>query len=563
MTRPRSLLALVCCGVAAWATAAAGVAQVVPRADVGEPSISCAPAQFVEVAGDVGVVFVHDRGATENRHNPETMGSGVAWLDYDGDGWWDLYVVQSGPFPPNGSPKSANRLYRNLGGQAFADFTEETRAGDPGYGQGAVAADYDGDGDSDLYLTNYGPDSLLVNLGNGRFEDATESAGLGVDGWSSSAALADADRDGDLDLYVVRYLQHDPATEPFCAHPETGERDYCDPGVFRGIDDRFYRNLGDGRFEEATVKAGFETAVGKGLGVLFVDLNDDLWPEVYVANDMTINLLFVNQQDGTFQDHSLLSGSGVSREGALEGGMGVALGDVDEDGDADITVANYDVQTNTLYLNQGGLQFEDISALSGFGVPSFNQVGFGNAFSDFNRDGHLDAFISNGHTTERPFRENITYAQLDLLLLGDGTGRFVRGCLVEDQRGDVGRGLAVADFDNDGDPDIAVQRSGGPLALLQNRAADGSWLGLQLRGRSGNTEAIGAVVKLRTSRRQQSRWVIAGSSYQSSSDLRVLFGAPRDEELLELEVQWPSGRRQRIVNPPADRYLTLTDPGEL
>lgn len=536
---------------------------MVPRADVEEATLSCSPAQFVEVAAALGVDFVHDRGATENRHNPETMGSGVAWLDYDGDGWWDLYAVQSGPFPPNQSPKSANRLFRNLGGEGFADVTEATRAGDRGYGQGAVAGDYDGDGDSDLYLTNYGRDSLLANLGDGRFEDATESAGLGVDGWSSSAALGDADRDGDLDLYVVRYLQHDPANEPFCAHPETGQRDYCDPGVFRGIDDRYYRNLGDGRFEDATLEAGFETAVGKGLGVLFVDLNDDLWPEVYVANDMTINLLFVNQQDGTFQDLSLLSGSGVSREGALEGGMGVALGDVDEDGDADITVANYDVQTNTLYLNQGGLQFEDVSALSGFGVPSFNQVGFGNTFSDFDRDGHLDAFVSNGHTTERPFRENITYAQLDLLLLGNGAGRFTRGCLVEEQRGDVGRGLAVADFDNDGDPDLAVQRSGGPMALFQNQAKDGSWLGLQLRGRPGNTEAIGAVVRLRTAERQQSRWVIAGSSYQSSSDLRVLFGAPRDSALLEVEVLWPSGRRQRLLTPPVDRYLTLADPGEL
>ncbi len=523
-------------------------------------SSRCETFAFREVAQDIGVAFVHDRGATENRHNPETMGSGLAWLDYDQDGWWDLYAIQSGPFPPDGSETASNRLYRNLEGVAFEDVTTHSRSGEKSYGQGVVAADYDGDGDVDLYLTNYGPDTLLRNRGDGTYEDHTEQAGLGLDGWSSSGAFADADRDGDLDLFVTRYVVHDAENEPFCAHPETGERDYCDPGVFESIDDRFYRNIDGTRFEDSTDQAGFATSVGKGLGVLFVDLNADLWPDLYVANDMTINFLFVNKKDGSFEDYSLLSGSAVSREGSLEAGMGVAVGDVDGDGDADLTVTNYDVQTNTLYLNQGELQFEDVSALSGFGLPSFNMVGFGTALADFDSDGHLDAFVTNGHTTEKPFRDNVTYDQPDILLLGDGSGRFVAACPVADQKANVGRGLAVADFDNDGDADIAVQRSGRRMSLLQNQADSTSWLGVRLSSRSSGSEGIGAVVRLRTDSQTQTRWINAGDSYQSSSDRRALFAFDPRDKPLEVEVLWQSGIRQIIGSPTANRHLVLTEP---
>lgn len=519
----------------------------------------CSRAIFEEVAQLRGIDFVHDRGATENRHNPETMGSGVGWLDYDNDGWWDLYVVQSGVFPPDGGERSANRLYRNVEGVRFEDVTALSESGDRGYGQGVVAADYDGDGDVDLYLTNYGADRLLVNRGDGRFEDQTSDAALGLEGWSSSAAFADADRDGDLDLFVTRYVVHDAEQEPFCAHPETGERDYCDPGVFEAIDDRFFLNVDGVRFEDATAAAKLTGSVGKGLGVLFVDLNADLWPDLYVANDMTINFLFVNRADGTFEDQSLLSGSAVSREGALEAGMGVAVGDVDEDGDADLTVTNYDVQTNTLYLNRGDFQFEDVSAQSGFGLPSFNMVGFGTALSDFDVDGHLDAYVTNGHTTENPFRDNVSYDQPDILLLGDGSGRFVAACPVAGQNANVGRGLAVADFDNDGSPDIAVQRSGRQLSLLHNASEPGAWLGVRLSSRSSGTEGIGAVVRLRTQSRSQTRWVIAGDSYQSSSDRRIVFGIDPGDEVVELEIQWQSGTRQKIRRPAINRHLNVVE----
>ena len=240
--------------------------------------------------------------------------------------------------------------------------------------------------------------------------------------------------------------------------------------------------------------------------------------------------------------------------------MGVAVGDVDGDGDADLTVTNYDVQTNTLYLNRGEFQFEDVSARSGFGLPSFNLVGFGTALADFNGDGHLDAYVTNGHTTEKPFRDNVSYEQPDILLIGDGSGRFVAACPVADLRANVGRGLGLSDFDNDGDPDIAVQRSGRQVSILRNRNRPAAWLGVRLRSRSSGSEGIGAVVRLRTAAAIQTRWVIAGDSYQSSSDRRVLFAVGAEDEVIALEVDWLSGARQRLEAPSPGRYHSLYEP---
>ena len=414
---------------------------------------------------------------------------------------------------------------------------------------------------TDIYLANYGEDRLLMNLGNGRFADRTAGAGLGADGWASAAALGDVDRDGDLDLYLTRYVEHNPADEPFCANPRTGERWYCGPSVFVGIPDVFYRNQGDGTFVDATDAAGLGGADGKGLGVLIVDLDGDQWPDIYVANDMTFNLLFVNQGDGTFEDLSLISGTAVSREGLPEGGMGVAVGDVDGDLDPDMAVANFDVQTNTLYINQGEFYFEDVSAASGFGVPSFNYVCFGLVLSDFNRDGHLDFFVGTGHTTETPTRVNVVYEEPDVLVLGDGKGGFSGPeCPLPIDEPSVSRGVAFADYDNDGDVDLAIQRSGKPLSVLRNDTTAGSWLGLQLRSDSANVDGVGARVILRTSHGDQARWVLAGDSYQSSSDRRLLFGFDPKAEILELDILWPSGRRQRISGPPAERYSMVFEP---
>lgn len=540
----------------AFGSVAAGVAQ----------TDACRGAAFTEAAEEVGIEFVHARGETGHFYNPETMGSGVAFLDYDGDGWQDCYLVQSGPFPPPEEPSEAatNKMFRNLGNGRFEDVTARTGSGERSYGQGVLGADFDGDHMPDIFLANWGVDRLLVNRGDGTFEDRTIGSGLdveGANGWSSGAALGDADRDGDLDLYLVIYVEHDPEHEPFCLHPSTGERWYCGPSPFEPKMDIFFRYLGEGKYRDETLEAGFETANGKGLGVLFVDLNDDHWPDVYVANDMTFNLLFVNKGDGTFEDLSLMSGVAVSRDGMPEAGMGVAMGDVDGDGDADMAVANFDVQTNTLYVNQGDLFFEDTSAASGFGAASFNYVGFGLIMADFNRDGFMDFFNGTGHTVEISPRANVYYEQPDVLLLGDGKGNFAEpDCPLPNNRPSVSRGVAYADYDNDGDPDIGIQRSGGAFSLLRNDTEAGSWLGLRLWSETANSEGVGTVVTLRTSKGVQKRWVIAGSSYQSSSDMRVLFGFEKDAEIHDVEVHWQSGKIQQIHQPPTESYITVREP---
>lgn len=522
------------------------------------PFQQCGPFQIRNLAPASGIDFTHDRGTSGEKHLVETMGGGVAWLDYDGDGWQDLYLVQSGPFPPDGSAAATNRLFRNLGNGRFEDVTVPSGTGDRGCGQGATAADVDGDGDVDLYVTNFGPDVLLLNDGQGHFEDATRSWGLGLDGWSSSAALADADGDGDLDLYVTRYVEYDPQAAIFCGDAQTGERRYCDPSIYVGAGDRFYRNENAAGFVDASESAGILPADGRGLGVVFTDLDGDGRPDLYVANDLNINLLFHNQGNATFEDQSLISGMGVNREGRPEAGMGLAVGDVDGDLVPDLAVTNFDVETNTLYRNLGEMAFEDISTSSGFGLPSFNQLAFGIAMIDLDRDGDVDFYAANGHIFERPNRENVSYEQRDQVLLGDGAGRFSElRCAALDERFTAARGLAVADVDNDGDLELALQENGGPFGLLDTGGFDVPWLGLALRGATVNTGGIGAQVFLIGEDRPQARWVLAGQSYQSSVDWRALFALPQGETGNWVEVTWPAGGRQRYLAPPSGSYMVL------
>jgi len=566
------LFALLSAGAAADdATGASGARASGVGAKPGSTDPAENPAcRMHDVAGAVGLDFVHDRGTTPERHLVETMGAGLTWLDYDGDGLLDLYVVQSGPFPPRDPrpPGAANRLFRNLGPDAsgkfrFEDVTAAAGVGHRGYGMGAVAADVDGDGDPDLLVTNYGPDVFYRNRGDGTFEDATAEAGLGLDGWSSSGAFADADGDGDLDLYVSRYVIYDVDADVRCENQETGERLYCDPAMFDGATDRFYLNRGDGTFEDATAAAGLAHADGRGLGVQFTDLDGDGRPDIYVANDETINFLFHNQgvnDDGqvTFEDLSLLSGTAVNMDGKPEAGMGVVVADFDHDGDPDLAVTNFDVETNTYYENLGDLQFADASAAAGFGVPSFNLLGFGMAPIDLDGDGDLDTYTTNGHIFFRPRRPNLTYAQRDLILLGDGRGRFTElRCPFLEQDPKVGRGLAVADYDQDGDPDLAIVNNGGPLQLLQSELPGyaGGALGVRLRASGKNRDAIGARVDLVVGSLHRRRWVTAGDSYQSASDRLILFSGSDDPDAVE--VRWPDGSVRRIVHPPRAAEIVL------
>ena len=547
------------------------------------PCLAAAPEDcgfsFSEVAADVGLRFHHDAGAAGGLHLPETMGAGVAWIDFDGDGWLDLYLVQSGPFPPDDGEGSADRLFRNLGPDGAGEFRFAPAGGGDvarGYGQGVVAADVDGDRDVDLFVSRYGPTVLLRNDGAGRFAAAERlpaavpEAGADEFPWGSSMALADADGDGDLDLHVSRYLDYDPDHGLDCRRegPESPP-EVCDPSLFTGQHDRFYTNRGGGGFVDATAAAGLAGADGKGLGVLFTDLNADGRPDLYVANDLTLNLLFGNRGDGTFEDLSLLSGAAVNRNGRPEAGMGLAVADFDLDGDPDLAVTNFDVETNTLYRNAGpgpGLLFEDVSATAGFGQPSFNLLGFGIVAEDFDRDGALDVYVANGHIFASPRRDNTEHRQRNLLLRGrsgDAAGSFseVR-CVWTDEDPLVSRGAAVADYDNDGDADLAVTANDGPARLWRNDTAgpDATWLGVELRGRSPNTQAVGAVVTLSddSERPPARRWVVRGDSYQSSSGHRQRWAVPAAGRR-QLDLRWPSGARTRIVDPPVDAYLVVEE----
>lgn len=610
---------------------------------------------FTEIAAEAGIRFVHDSGAGGGLHLPETMGAGVAWIDFDGDGWLDIYLVQSGPFPPRAGEDSADRLFRNLGPDGGGRFRfERAEAGElaRGYGQGVVAADVDGDRDVDLLVSHYGPTVLLRNDGAGRFAapeslPAGRAAGAaagkaasgsaagaeiasaeGPDGdaeeefpWGSSMALADGDGDGDLDLYVSRYLDYDPAHGLDCRRdgPDS-EPEVCDPSLFLGQRDRYYANRGAGAFEDATEAAGLGGADGKGLGVLFADLDADGWADLYVANDLTLNLLFRNRGDGTFEDLSLLSGAAVNRQGRPEAGMGLALADFDRDGDPDLAVTNFDVETNTLYRSAGhesGMLFEDVSATTGFGQPSFNLLGFGILAEDFDLDGSTDVYVANGHIFATPRRDNTEHRQRNLLLRGgapDSGPRFVEvRCDWTDGAPLVSRGAALADFDNDGDADILVTANDGPARLWRNDAVSGAagrddagdndagrdgagdsdagrddagnsdaghdgagrngdgdsdarlraagWLGIELRGRSPNTQAVGAVATLsgETGRPPARRWAVRGDSYQSSSGHRLRWAVPAGGGPLRLDLRWPSGSRTRIVDPPVGVYLVVEE----
>ncbi len=548
------------------------------------PCLAAAPEDcgfsFSEVAANVGLRFHHDAGAAGGLHLPETMGAGVAWIDFDGDGWLDLYLVQSGPFPPDGGGVSADRLFRNLGPDGAGELRfAAAGAGElaRGYGQGVVAADVDGDRDVDLLVSRYGPTVLLRNDGAGRFAAAKPLPAAAPEGgadefpWGSSMALADADGDGDLDLHVSRYLDYDPDHGLDCRRegPESPP-EVCDPSLFVGQHDRFYTNRG-GEFEDATAAAGLAGADGKGLGVLFTDLSADGRPDLYVANDLTLNLLFSNRGDGTFEDLSLLSGAAVNRNGRPEAGMGLAVADFDLDGDPDLAVTNFDVETNTLYRNAGpgpGLLFEDVSATAGFGQPSFNLLGFGIVAEDFDRDGALDVYVANGHIFASPRRDNTEYRQRNLLLRGrsgDAAGSFseVR-CVWTDEDPLVSRGAAVADYDNDGDGDLLVTANDGPARLWRNDTAGpagATWLGLELRGRSPNTQAVGAVATLsgETGTPAARRWTIRGDSYQSSSGHRLRWAVPAAAGRRQLDLRWPSGHHIRIVDPPAGAYLVVEE----
>lgn len=511
---------------------------------------------YHDVTEGSGLEFRHDNGAAGEKNYNEVMGSGVALLDYDGDGRLDVYCVNSvGP----------NRLYRNVGEMLFEEVPRAAGAADADrYGMGAVASDFDNDGDPDLYVTNFGANVLFRNDG-GKF--VAVEAGVEDRRWSCGAAFVDFDRDGWLDLYVTNYVE---VAEPDTMHcpAKTGESLYCGPRRYPRAMDGLFRNLGDGTFEDVSAAAGIEVVEGRALGVVTLDYDRDGWPDIYVANDLDPNFLFRNLGDGTFEEVGVLTGVSHSEDGVEESGMGVAAADYDRDGWVDLFVTNYLAETNTLYHNEQDGFFLDESASSQLGPASLPWVGWGTEFFDYDLDGWLDVFVANGHTESEPqlVDPTTTWPQPDFLYRNQGDGRFLdmtAEAAPSSQERRVGRGVAFGDLDDDGDTDLVISNQLGRARLWQNVGANGRpWIGVETAGTKSNRDGTGARIEVHTADGIQVRERQAGASYLSSNDPRLNFGVGAAGAVDSLVVEWPSGARSVLVAPAVNTYHRVEEPAE-
>ncbi len=521
--------------------------------------------EFVDVTEAAGIGWRHDNAASPEKYLIETMGGGGAFLDYDNDGWLDIFLANSASTPqyrPSELPKNA--LYRNNGDGSFAERTRAAGLEQSGFAMGVAVGDYDNDGDSDIYVTAFGPNRLYRNNGDGTFTDVTEQAKVGDDKWGTSAAFFDYDNDGWLDLYVCNYLTWSYEKNVPCGSHLPKRRSYCHPDNFPGIADIFYRNRGDGTFEEVGAKTGIAIGEGKGLGVVAADYNDDGLIDIYVANDAVRNFLFKNNGDGSFAEIGLYAGVAYGLNAKPESGMGVDWGDYDGDGRLDVFVTNIDFEPNDLYRYLGQDIFENVTIEANLGQVAMLYSGFGTRFLDYDNDSDLDIFVSNGHPLDdiELLREKVTYAELPFLL-ENRDGRFIE---VAAQRGHAlqkryaGRGLAVGDYDNDGDADLLMINSGEPPALLRNDGGNrNNWVGLRLVGTRSNRDAVGAKVTVAAAGLRLVRHLVGGASYCSAHDARLLFGLGKREKVDYIEIRWPSGAVDKIIAPPINRYIAVTE----
>ena len=541
----------------------------------------CAQFHFTEVTAQVplvdsscrgtGIHFQHTDGRSGEKYFVETLGSGAAWFDYDQDGDLDIYFVNGADLPEMRSDvPPTNALYRNNGDGSFTDVTSDAGVGDAGYGFGCCAGDYDNDGFSDLYVTNFGQNLLYHNNGDGSFTDMTDEAGVGDSRWGTSAAFADYDNDGDIDLFVANYVAYQLENNPVCF--ERGLRAYCPPADFVGALDVLYRNNGDGTFTEVTQKAGFFNANGKGLGVVWGDYDNDGYPDLAVANDTTPDTLYRNKGDGTFMEVGIFVGVAYSGRGTALSGMGISFGDYDNDGWLDRVVTNFQDEPNSLHHNDGigentGLPpvFADTTYTAGLGKPSLPYLAWGVDFVDLDNDGYLDIFVANGHVHDnaeeinRGVNESSTYAQRNQVFRNrgdDGFDEITEGCGAGLHLKKVSRGAAFGDYDNDGDLDILITNSNQTPDLLRNDSVNSNhWLILETIGTQSNRDGIGARVKVIAGGISQIREVKSGSSYLCQSDMRLHFGLGEASQADLVEIRWPSGLVERFEGVKANQIL--------
>ncbi|MDX1569275.1 MAG: CRTAC1 family protein [Xanthomonadales bacterium] len=553
-------------------------AESVPTAiDVQPPAVP-----FTNVTREAGIDFVHENGAYGERLLPETMGGGVAFLDYDSDGWPDLLFVNSGHWPwrDSGGTTPQLALYRNLGDGRFGDMTEAAQVGGEGsYGMGVAVADYDGDGHSDIFVSAVGANRLLRNTGAGTFEDVTGSAGVAGsdDSWSTSAAFFDYDGDGDLDLFVCNYVEWSRDIDIAVDYRLTGiGRAYGPPTNYAGTFSYLYRNDGDGTFEDVSAEAGIQVVnpatglpAGKALAVLPVDLNDDGHLDLVVANDTVQNFLFINRGDGSFEESGMVAGIAFDNTGSATGAMGIDAAPY-RDREIAVAVGNFSNEMTSFYVSQAGLpQFTDHSMIAGIGPESRQALSFGLFFFDYDLDGRIDLLQTNGHVEDeinvvQPSQHYEQPTQLFWQCGPDCQRTFMHVPL--DQTGDlsqpvVGRGAAFADFDSDGDLDVVITQVDRPPLLLRNDQALGHhWLRVKVHGSGANPDAIGARVVATVNGVEQWRTVMPARSYLSQVELPVTFGLGEAARVERLEVTWPDGHRQVLENVAVDQRLEVGPP---
>jgi hypothetical protein len=529
---------------------------------------------FTDISAASGINFTHAASVTSQKYLLEAMGGGVAMFDYDNDGRLDLYFTNgariddpmpAGAMPDKRDAKYWNRLYRQKADGHFEDVTEKAGVRGTGYSMGVAAADYDNDGWVDLYVTAYGSNTLFRNRGDGTFEDVTKRANVAGAGWSTSAGWVDYDRDGRLDLFVARYMEWDfKAGTLYCGDPRPGFRAYCHPDNFKGSSNLLFRQKADGTFEDVTAASKIYDPEGKGLGVAFADFDDDGLADIFVANDSVRQSLYRNRGDGRFEDVALMAGAGYDENGKTFAGMGVDAADYDNDGHPDVIVTALSNETYPLFRNNGDGTFTYATGPTAIGQITLLYTGWGTRFIDADNDGLRDIFVAQGHVldTIEKTHSYLKYRQSPLLMRNTGKG-FVNVSATAGQgfvKAVSGRGAAFGDLDNDGDTDIVLAVLDSQPLVLRNDGTRNHWLGLNLVGAKSNRDGAGArVIVVDGAGRRQMTDASAAGSYLSSNDKRLVFGLGAATEVRSVEVRWPGNKTQRINNPPVDRYVTINE----
>jgi hypothetical protein len=524
---------------------------------------------FTDVRQAAGINFLQDSTQTDEKYYLETMGTGVGWIDYDQDGLMDLYLVQSAAtdlYKPPRPLRSA--LYHNNGDGTFTDVTEKAGVGGEGhYGQGVAVADFDNDGYPDLYVTGYGRAILYHNNGDGTFTDVTAKAGVADEGgWSTSAGWFDYDKDGWLDLLVTNYIEWTPKNNAYCGERRPGYRSYCHPGNYKGQKTKLYHNNHDGTFTDVSDASGVGKPESKGMGVVLADFNNDGWPDIAIANDSWPNFLFLNKHNGTFEDVSFLSGLAAGEDGRYEAGMGIDAADVDGDGWQDVYVTHLDFELNRLYHNNQNGTFDDVTFRSGIGNKAVLLSGVSMKFLDYDNDGWNDIVQLNGAMLDNVslYHSEVSYKEPLLMFRNLGKGQFAKvapDALGADfMRPIAGRGIATADYDNDGDIDIAINNRGDYPELLRNDGGNANhWLEVLLIGTKSNRDGIGSSLKLSAEGFVQVEQSKGGMGYMSASDPRIFFGLGQRTKIESLEITWPSGQVSRLTNLPIDQIIAVKE----